>query len=122
MSTEGRAYKERVGMLFLAQSPGPRPRFPAESVSVLVELDSTRRRDIDNNLKPLLDALEGRAYSNDRQVSFLSIWRDGADVPVGDLRVTVVRGSQIPVAWETCECPGLVLGGLCTLCGRPGVT
>lgn len=36
---------------------------------------SRKSGDLDNRLKPLLDALQGTAYTNDRQVAALVAWR-----------------------------------------------
>lgn len=49
-----------------------------------------RRIDIDNAQKVALDALQGIAYENDRQITFLSI-KLGQPTPWGGLHVTITE-------------------------------
>ena len=60
-------------------------------VAVHIEVPTSCRQDIDNVPKAVLDALEGRAYKNDRQVEALHVERvpprDGREA--GLLRVCV---------------------------------
>jgi len=67
ISREGRAYREKVCAIVAASGV---PAFSGP-VEVKVELypPDRRRRDVDNALKSLLDALEkGGAYRNDSQI------------------------------------------------------
>tara|TARA_R110000824_G_scaffold57467_1_gene156237 strand:+ start:1007 stop:1384 length:378 start_codon:yes stop_codon:yes gene_type:complete len=63
----------------------------ADNLSVSIELfePDKRRRDIDNLIKPLLDALEAaNVFVNDNQINKLSICRAGYESG-GRMRVTV---------------------------------
>lgn len=51
---------------------------------------SVRRIDIDNAQKVALDALQGIAYENDRQITFLSI-KLGQPIAGGGLQVTITE-------------------------------
>jgi crossover junction endodeoxyribonuclease RusA len=67
ISREGRAYREKVCAI-LAASCVPTFSGPVE-VKVELYPPDRRRRDVDNALKSLLDALEkGGAYRNDSQI------------------------------------------------------
>lgn len=65
ISQEGRRFKTRCQMLAQMQC--------SEPINVKVAVTATvyfgdRRRDLDNVMKPLFDALEGVVYRNDRQI------------------------------------------------------
>jgi len=51
---------------------------------------NVRRIDIDNAQKVALDALQGIAYENDRQITFLSI-KLGQPIAGGGLQVTITE-------------------------------
>jgi len=72
ISREGRAFREKVCSILAAS--GVRPL--TGPVHLIVELypPDRRRRDVDNALKSLLDALEkGGAYRNDSQIVTLTV-------------------------------------------------
>lgn len=73
LSREGRAYKRQVDLLARMQ----RATLLTGDVRVSgVVYFENRRRDLDNTLKPLLDALAGGlCYANDRQVAHIDIRR-----------------------------------------------
>lgn len=68
ISQEGRRFKQRCRLVALAQCRAPMQG--DVSVAAVVYFRD-RRRDLDNVLKPLLDALQGAAYVNDRQIVHL---------------------------------------------------
>jgi len=69
VSTEARAYKQSAALAARAQ--GLRPILAGEVAVVLRVFRPTRRGDLDNRLKVLLDALRGVAFRDDAQVSAL---------------------------------------------------
>ncbi len=72
VSREGREYRKRVAALLLGTKPIEGPL----SVVVAIHPPDRRRRDLDNVLKSLLDALQhGGAYSDDSQIARLLIER-----------------------------------------------
>lgn len=75
LSRGGRLYKEAVAAVALSE----RVRPLAGRLSVAVELypPDRRRRDIDNSLKAILDALKGHAFDDDSQIDRLSVERRG---------------------------------------------
>lgn len=86
MSKKGRQYKKDCASLI------PRPKSPLTGdayVTINATMPDRRRRDIDNILKPILDALTDRGiYEDDSQVVELTI-RKGNVVKGGDIRVIV---------------------------------
>lgn len=73
ISADGRAYKQRCGLVAAAQVPEP--------LTGEVEITGTvymarRGCDLDNRIKPLLDGIEGYAFANDGQVARLDLTRD----------------------------------------------
>jgi len=70
ISAKGRAFRHRVCSILAAA--GVRPMAGRLCVSVDIYPPDRRRRDVDNTLKALLDALEhGGAYVNDAQIVWL---------------------------------------------------
>lgn len=68
---EGIEFKETVwGCALLQQRAWLRPWYPEdlEVTLTLIWYRKHKKGDVDNRLKPLLDALQGTAYTNDRQV------------------------------------------------------
>jgi crossover junction endodeoxyribonuclease RusA len=72
ISENGRRFKDACRIAGYAQC-----RKPLEGeVSVAgVVYFRDRRRDLDNTLKPLLDALQGIVYANDRQIARIELVR-----------------------------------------------
>ena len=68
ISEEGRRFKTRCRLVATAQCPKP---LLGDVAVVATVYFRDRRRDLDNVLKPLLDALQGIAYANDRQIAHL---------------------------------------------------
>ena len=86
LSEKGRKYKKHVKSLWALL-----PKFG--DLRLMVEIyafpPDRRKRDIDNIIKPVLDALEGAGvYDNDSQIDSLSIRRKGV-VKGGSLLVTI---------------------------------
>jgi len=74
ISAEGRRYRERVGEELSLYSI--EPMTGSVDVFINVHPPDRRRRDLDNILKALLDALEhGGVYANDSQIDVLEIVR-----------------------------------------------
>lgn len=89
ISEAGRAYRVNVQAAMLSQRA---PRLEGR-LSVHVELHppDKRRRDIDNSMKGLLDAMaHGGAYVDDSQIDRLTIYRCNP-VPGGQAVVTIVE-------------------------------
>ncbi len=58
-------------------------------VQVVYYPKDKRRRDLDNLMKPLLDALEGQVFLNDNQVDVLSVSRQRPNRALDAARVEV---------------------------------
>jgi crossover junction endodeoxyribonuclease RusA len=95
VSAKGKAFKHLCHLLAIGQ----RATVLEGDVAVTgtVYFDS-RRRDLDNALKPLLDALAGACYTNDRQVAEIHVRREiDRDNPRCEVQVTALpRGSRTP--------------------------
>lgn len=65
-----------IGILFVAQNPRWRPAVGRVAVRITFEVESRRRRDIDNMAKLVLDALNGLAWVDDHQIDLLSVERE----------------------------------------------
>lgn len=88
LSKAGRLYKERTHYLALAQ--GARPIHAPQEVQItIVWYRESKRGDLDNRLKPLLDALQGAAYQNDSQVARIEMVRDDSCPKEGRMDVTI---------------------------------
>ena len=89
LSAKGRAYRYSV-----CDDIEPRPEFPLAcrvAIDVSLYFPTKRRCDIDNRLKPLLDALEyARVFHDDSQVDCLRVSR-GVVRKGGRCLVTVVE-------------------------------
>lgn len=72
ISHEGRAYRDSVALLCHIERV--KPIDGPLAMSVVIHPPDNRRRDVDNVLKALLDALgSGRAYQDDSQIVKLTI-------------------------------------------------
>lgn len=88
LSREARVYRAQVARLLV----GCVPLEGDVGVEVLIYRPS-RRGDLDNTLKVLLDAVQGFAYRNDSQVTCLRAQRfDGTDEPGVRLKVKPAVG------------------------------
>jgi len=87
ISREGRRYRDRIASILALRRV--RPIAGALSVRVTVHPPDRRRRDLDNAMKALLDALEhGGAYEDDSQIDHLDI-RRGPVIPEGKVAVRI---------------------------------
>src|SRR5690606_21171122 len=85
ISRGGRAFRNEVCAILAARRVSPLDG--ALAVSIELFPPDRRRRDVDNAMKSLLDALaHGGAYHDDSQVARLTIQRRGV-VPGGKVRV-----------------------------------
>jgi len=93
VSREGRRYRESVRTLLAAARPEPGTSTFRGRLDMVVTLHppDRRRRDIDNSMKGLLDALEhAGVYADDSQIDHLTIDR-GEVVPGGSCSVHIVE-------------------------------
>lgn len=89
ISREGRAYRTKVGSILAVA--GIRRQTGRLAVRIDVHPPDRRRRDLDNAMKALLDALEhGGAYEDDSQIDHLDI-RRGQVVPDGKVAVRIAE-------------------------------
>jgi len=89
ISREGRRFRERVASYLALRRL--RPLSGPLAVRVTVHPPDRRRRDLDNAMKALLDALEhGGAYEDDSQIDHLDI-RRGSVVPDGKVTVQITE-------------------------------
>jgi len=92
ISAEGRAYRERVvPRVQLAMMQARVRTLPGRlALAILAQPPDRRRRDLDNILKPLLDALQqARCYQDDCQIDDLHVRRLPPDRPAGSITVTI---------------------------------
>lgn len=93
VSREGRRYRERVRALLAAVRPCPDTSTFRGRLDMIVTLHppDRRRRDIDNSMKSLLDALAyAGVYEDDSQIDHLDVTR-GAVVRGGSCAVEIVE-------------------------------
>ena len=89
ISREGRRYRSHVASVLALRRIRPIPG--SLDVRITVHPPDRRRRDLDNAMKALLDALEhGGAYGDDFQIDHLDIWR-GEVVPDGKVTVRITE-------------------------------
>jgi Holliday junction resolvase RusA-like endonuclease len=72
LTKEGKAYKEALNLTARTQIKEPIQDEIGLSIYFYV---NRKNRDIDNMLKPVLDALEGILYINDRQINKLFVYK-----------------------------------------------
>jgi len=88
LSKKGREYRRIVASLLAVARSKPTERPVA--VTLAVNPPDNRRRDLDNILKSLLDALEyGGAYKDDSQIEELHIMRCEVQRPLGRVVVFI---------------------------------
>jgi len=98
ISREGRAYRHQVARSVLAQGCDHRLDGSLE-IEIIAEPPDRRARDLDNLLKPTLDALvHSGVVEDDKYFDRITIAR-GAVVPGGKLRV-MLRQLRVPVIQE----------------------
>ena len=92
LSQDGRAYRETVGKEVLIQWPNSalRPLPGRLKVVIRATMPDRRRRDLDNFLKSLLDALQyAGVYDDDGQIDDLHIYRATWIAQPGEVLVTL---------------------------------
>lgn len=93
ISREGRAFRKTVCALLARR--GVRPLQGPLVVTLAVYPPDRRRRDIDNVLKALLDALEhGGAYGDDSQITALRAYKMDPVRPDGAVVVTLAAARE----------------------------
>jgi crossover junction endodeoxyribonuclease RusA len=105
ISREGRTFRTNVCALLA----GGGPRKPPAGGRVALAMDAfppdRRRRDLDNLLKPTLDALQhGGVYEDDSQIDLLLVRRREPDRPDGHVAVHVA-----PLPLDRCPLCGATL-------------
>jgi crossover junction endodeoxyribonuclease RusA len=94
ISREGRCYREQVGSVLRAL--GIEPLAGPLALRLRLHPPDRRRRDLDNTLKALLDALQhGRAYVDDSQVALLLVEK-AEPRPGGRVRVSLRAREDLP--------------------------
>lgn len=89
ISQEGRRYRSRIASMLALRRL--QPMAGPLDVRITIHPPDRRRRDLDNPMKALLDALEhGGAYGDDFQIDHLDIWR-GEVVPDGKVTVRITE-------------------------------
>ncbi|HUW34838.1 MAG TPA: RusA family crossover junction endodeoxyribonuclease [Planctomycetota bacterium] len=92
ISAAGRIYRDRVVALAQFAMLQARCRTLTGRAAVVIEAfpPDLRRRDLDNLLKPLLDALQhARCYWDDSQIDDLHVRRKPPERPAGKIIVTI---------------------------------
>lgn len=84
ISAAGKAYKLAVRAIYLRHARNLKIAFPSGPVSVtLIWTRGRKSGDLDNRIKPLLDALKGLAFTDDKQVVEIHAYRrDGQSAEV----------------------------------------
>ncbi len=72
-----KAARVKIAAVLVNHPPRTRPDYMHARWSLMIDYypNTKRLRDLDNLLKPILDALEGQVYLNDNQVDMLNIVR-----------------------------------------------
>ncbi len=87
IAPQGRAYKEFVAALCRTARVEPIPGPVA--LEITARRPNNGKRDLDNLLKPLCDALKHRAFGDDSEIASISIRWGGLFRPHGDVTVKV---------------------------------
>ena len=91
-----KASSVKIAAHLVHHRPANRPDLDSARFSVMVDYypKDKRARDLDNLLKPILDALEGQVFANDNQVDMLTITRRrvnrGLEAPVVEVFVAAL--------------------------------
>jgi len=94
MTDDGVEFKDRIRH-FAKQAMRGRIPYTGE-VAVVLDLHyRTRRNDIDGPIKLILDALQGIAYANDRQVGALTVYKRHDPAHPRTL-IQIVPGEGVP--------------------------
>lgn len=72
LSPDGKAWKEEIAWAFKKHKPSSKEFI----VTIILEVADNRRRDIDNGIKMILDALTGIVWIDDRQVVQITVRRN----------------------------------------------
>jgi len=72
LSEEGRAWKDELAWSFKSRKPSKKDFI----VEIFLEFGDNRKRDIDNGLKLILDALSGIIWEDDKQVREVHLYRE----------------------------------------------
>jgi len=76
ISAFGKAYRQEVWAAFKQDYPGTKPITDRLHVRILASPPDNRKRDLDNILKSLLDALmHSGIFTDDEQIDALEIYR-----------------------------------------------
>jgi crossover junction endodeoxyribonuclease RusA len=76
ISTKGKTFRDNVYIAVLSGHPGWKTLHCRLSVDIMLCQPDKRKRDIDNYIKPLLDALtHARIWHDDSQIDMLSCYR-----------------------------------------------
>lgn len=67
--------KDKLAVLFKKSAPGHRADEGPYGLAVLAMMPNERKPDADNLAKLVMDGLEGSAWSNDRHVESVHVWR-----------------------------------------------
>jgi len=95
ISAKGRTYrKDTQVIVFIQSDTGFKPIAERVSVNIIAHPPDKRKRDLDNILKALLDAMQhAGVYEDDGQIDELSIKRGEVRNP-GEVEVTIGRVSD----------------------------
>lgn len=89
LGAKGKAFRSEIDNRYRGKEV-PYPRAFKLAVKIEINQPDRRKRDIDNIIKPTLDALIGIAYEDDSQIDYLTVIR-GDKVEGGKMTVTIHR-------------------------------
>ncbi len=89
ISAEAKAFRAHVHAEYVKAFRTVKVMFPTGAVSIILEWRRGRKSgDLDNRIKQVLDALQGLAYTDDKQITEIHAYR--SDAPKnGGLTVTI---------------------------------
>lgn len=102
ISNKGRAFRDKVISDFNDQLAGMEPITGKVAIEVIAWPPDARKRDIDNIMKPIMDAMTHAGFwSDDSQVDQMTVYRGVKDAPFGSLYVKVKEAAPcIPVGGQ----------------------